>query len=181
MGPTEHLEGVGSASVITLHGKIVSVSQKKKQVTIEGPGGKVVTLNVKNPYNLKAAKTGEPVVIKFYEIVTVRKLKKGETLPPIAAAQGIATAQPGQTPGGAVGEAIQLVATVVAINTDKGTVDVKGPDGAVETVKVANPKNLKYIKAGEDIVVTLTKVMAVGLDKDAPAATSTTKGTTSGQ
>ena len=73
---------------------------------------------------------------------------------------------PGETPGGAVGNSVQLVATIVAINKQKKTVDLKGPDGAVETVKVAHPANLKHVKVGNDIVVTLTKVMAISLDKE---------------
>jgi hypothetical protein len=67
----EHLIGVGSATVLTIHGRrVVSVNRAKKQVTLEGPGGKLVTLQVYNPYNLAAAKAGEPFVAKFYEIVT---------------------------------------------------------------------------------------------------------------
>jgi hypothetical protein len=55
---------------------------------------------------------------------------------------------------------------VCLCDRQKKTVDLKGPDGAVETVKVANPANLKHVKVGNDIVVTLTKVMAVSLDRE---------------
>jgi hypothetical protein len=165
----EHLAGVGSVSVVTIHGKIVSVDRPKKLVTLEGPAGKKVTLEVKNPYNLAAAKPGEPFVAKFYEVVTIRKKKPGESLPPVSTAQGIVSAMPGQTPGAALGNSVQLVATIVAINEDKKTVALKGPDGRVETVKVANPANLKHVKVGNDIVITLTKVMAISLEKESGA------------
>lgn len=165
----EHLIGVGSATVITVHGTVVSVKRAKKLVTLQGPSGKRVTLHVYNPYNLAAAKAGEPFVAKFYEIVTVRKKKAGESLPAASLVEGVASAQPGQTPGAAVGSRVQLVVTVDAINSDKGTVDVKGPDGKLETVSVVNPADLKQLKAGEQIVITLTNVVAIALEKESGA------------
>src|SRR5262245_20472776 len=72
---------IHSVTEITFHGKITEVDRANKLVTLEGvPGGKVV-LRVQNPYNLKAAKVGEPVVIRFYEVVTMRRKKPGETVP----------------------------------------------------------------------------------------------------
>jgi len=162
----EHLAGIGSATVVTIHGKIVAVDRTKKLVTLEGPSGKKVTLEVKNPYNLEAAKPGEPFVARFYEIVTIRKKRPGETIPAVALDEGIVSAAPGQTPGAAVGRSVRVVATIVAINKTKKTVDLQGPNGVVETVNVANPTNLKHVKVGNDIVITLTKVTAISLDKE---------------
>jgi hypothetical protein len=62
----EHLAGIGSATVVTIHGKIVLVNRSKKLVTLEGPRGKQLTIRVYNPYNLAEAKAGEPFVAKFY-------------------------------------------------------------------------------------------------------------------
>lgn len=159
----EHLAGIGSATVVTVHGKIVSVDREKKLVTLEGPRGKQVTLEVKNPYNLEAAKPGEPFVARFYEIVTIRKKRPGETIPAVTLAEGIVSAVPGQTPGAVVGSSVQVVATIVAINKKKKTVDIQGPDGVVETVNVANPAGLKVAKVGSEFVITLTKVTAISL------------------
>ncbi len=162
----EHLVGVGSATVVTIHGKVVSVNRAKKLVTLEGPGGKQVTLHVYNPYNLAAAKAGTPFVAKFYEIVTIRKKRKGETLPIASVSEGIVSAMPGQTPGAVAGTRTEMIVTIDAIDPDNETVAVKGPDGRVETISVANPANLKYVKVGEQIVVTLSNVVAIALEKD---------------
>jgi hypothetical protein len=162
----EHLVGIGSETVVTIHGKVVSVNRSKKLVTLEGPNGKQVTLQVYNPYNLAAAKAGEPFVAKFYEIVTIRKLMPGESLPPASLAEGIISAAPGQTPSAAVGTRVQLIVTVDAIHKNKKTITVQGPDGSAETVSVANPTNLKYMKVGEKIVITLSKVVAIALETE---------------
>jgi hypothetical protein len=171
----EHLAGIGSATVVTIHGKIVAVDRDKKLVTLEGPNGKKITLEVKNPYNLAAAKPGEPFVARFYEIVTVRKKRPGESIPAVVLDAGIVSAMPGQTPGAAVGGSVQVVATIVAINKSKKTVDLKGPDGVVETVKVANPANLRHVKVGTDLVITLTKVTAISLDRETSSSAVITR------
>lgn len=162
-----HPKVVGSATQIIVHGKIVAVNRAEKLVTVEGPRGRKLTLKVENPYNLKAAKVGEPVVAHFYEVVTIRKKKPGEKIPGVSIKQGIATAQPGQVPGAAVARQLQLVVTVLKIDKKHGTVTIKGPEGAVETVKAHHPKNLNLIKVGDELVVTLSRAVAISLEKAA--------------
>ncbi len=170
-GPTETQaapkpEVVGSATVLTLHGKIVAVDKTRKSVIVEGPGGRKATLKVENPYNLEAARVGDPVVAHFYEIVTIRKKKPGEVVPSASLKEGIVTAKPGETPGGAAGRKMQLVVSVVEIDTANGVVTVKGPDGAVEKVKARDPNNLKLIKVGDELVVSIAQAVAVSIDKE---------------
>lgn len=159
----EHLAGIGSETIVTIHGKIVSVDREKQLVTIQGPDGKTFPIHVYNPYNLKAAKAGEPFVARFYEVVTVRKKLANENIPSVSLQQGLISASPGQTPGAVAGTQTQVVATVSAIDTVKNTVELTGPDGTVETVNVENPENLTQVKVGEQIVITLTNVVAIAL------------------
>ncbi|HEX4210986.1 MAG TPA: hypothetical protein VHY56_11370, partial [Candidatus Binataceae bacterium] len=79
----EHIHGIASATVITIHGKIVAVDRPKKLVTLEGPSGKPVTVHVYNPYNLSQAKVGERFVAKFYEIITIVRQKPDPSIPPV--------------------------------------------------------------------------------------------------
>ena len=159
-------EGVGSATVLTVHAKIVAVDQASKVVTLQGPNGGKMTVKANNPYNLAVAKVGESVVVRFYEIATIRKKEPGETLPAKASlSKGLVTAEPGQTPGAVVGRQTSLVVSVVAIDQANGTATAKAPDGTTETVKARDPKNLKLLKAGDELVVTLAEAQAVALEK----------------
>jgi hypothetical protein len=164
----EHLAGIGSETIETVHGKIVSVDKAKMMVTIQGADGKTFPIHVYNPYNLAAAKPGGAFVARFYEIVTVRKKLPNEQIASASLQQGIISASPGQTPGGAAGSQLQIVATVSAINMVKNTVELTGPDGTVETVNVANPENLARVKVGEQLVITSTNVIAIALEKELP-------------
>ena len=58
--------GIAAETVLTVHGKIVSVDQASKQVTLEGPNGKDITLTVNNPYNLQSLESWRPLRGEIY-------------------------------------------------------------------------------------------------------------------
>jgi len=167
--PQGNVLAVGAASVIVLHGQIVSVDPDKKLVTLQADNGKQVTVHVYNPYNLAAAKPGERFVAKFYEIATINELRAGQSPPTPSLTEGIVSAEPGQTPGAAFGSQLQFAVTVDSINKKDKAISIKGPDGVVEVVDVANPESLDQVQVGEQIVVTLTDAVVIGLDKEAAA------------
>src|SRR5215469_6676867 len=106
---------VGAATVITVHGKIVKVDRTHSLVTLQGPAGNKVTVYVRNPDNLRAAKVGEPFAARFYEVVVIRKKKPGENIPPASLSQGVWTANPNGAPGGSRAILIRVPVTVDAI------------------------------------------------------------------
>jgi hypothetical protein len=165
-------EGVSYGTVITVHGKIAKVNKARKQVTLQLPQGQQVTLDVQNPYNLNSAKVGEPFVARYYEVVTIRKKKPGESVPNASLKGGIATAKPGGRPGAVREMHLTLLVTVDAIDEAKGTVTVKAPDGTVETVKPRNPENLKRLKVGDELVVGISRAIGITLEKESASAAS---------
>jgi hypothetical protein len=166
------LQGVGSATVVTFHGKIVNVNAAKKQVTLEGPRGRRVTLDVRNPDNLRAAKVGEPFAARVYEIVTIRKKNPGEHVQAASLSEGIWTTNPNGAPGGSRAVQIRLLVTVDGIDEAHGTVTVKAADGSTETVKARNPQNLKRLKVGDELVISIYRAIAISLAKESGAGAS---------
>ncbi len=139
--PASIWPGLALETVVTIHGKIVSVDRAKMMVTIQGPDGKTFPIHIYNPYNLAAAKTGRTFRRALLrQVVTVRKKLPNENIPSVSLQQGLISASPGQTPGAGAGTQTQVVATVSAIVTVKNTVELTGPDGVVETVNVENLK-----------------------------------------
>jgi hypothetical protein len=160
------VEAAGSATELTIHGKIVDVNKAKKLITLEGPEGRKVALSIENPHNLAAAKVGEPVVARFYEVAVIRKKEPNESIPSASVKEGIATAVLGGVPGGAVTGQVSIVVTVVAIDQAAGTITVKGPDEAVETVKARYPKRLKLLKVGDELVVSVSRAIVLSMEKE---------------
>jgi hypothetical protein len=165
-------EGVGYATAQTIHGKIVAVDTAKKLVTLEGPAGRRVTLYVRNPDNLKAAKVGEPFAARFYEVVTIRKKKPGENIQSSSLSEGVWTTNPLGVPGGARAVQIKILVTVDAIDEANGTVTVKSSDGTTETVKARDRRNLKRLKVGDELVIGFYRGVAISLSKEAGAGAS---------
>ena len=161
--------GIVSATVITVHGKVLKVNKVMKQVTLELPGRRQITLDVQNPYNLQQAKVGAPFVAHYYEVVTVQKKKPGEKVPAASLKTGIATSAPGGTPGAVGTMHARILVTVDAIDEAKGTVTVKAADGSVETVKARDPQNLKRLKVGDQLIVGISRVVGITLAKESPS------------
>jgi hypothetical protein len=164
--PPGDLVAPGAASVTVVQGHIVSVDQKNKFATLQAAGGKQVILHVFNQYSLAAAKPGEPFVARFYEIASVQKLVPGQSPSAQSLTAGIVNAAPDQTPGVPFGSQYQFAVTIDAIDKNGKTISIKGLDGAVEVVVVANPESLDQVHIGEQIVVTLIDVVAIALDKE---------------
>jgi len=165
------LAGVGYVTVVTFHGKIVAVDRGRKLVTLQGPAGRTVIVYVQNPDNLKAAKVGEPFAARFYDILTVRKKKPGEKVQS-ATTVGVWRTSPLGVPGGDRAQPITSLVTVEAINEGDGTVTVKATDGTTQTVKARNPQNLKQLKVGDELVISLYRAIAISLEKESGGAPS---------
>jgi hypothetical protein len=147
-------EGIRAATVLTIHGTVAAVDKAEKLVTIQVPDGRKYTLKVDNPYNLNAATVGAGVVVRYYEVVSVRKKKPGESLPSLSVTGGVVTAKAGGLPGAVAEEHLNAVVSVVEVDKTNGT------------AKANNPKILSHLKAGDDLVITTSRATAISLDKE---------------
>ena len=159
-------EGIRAATVLTIHGTVAAVDKAEKLVTIQVQDGRKYTLKVDNPYNLDAANVGARVVVRYYEVVSVRKKKPGESLPSLSVTGGVVTAKAGGLPGAVAEEQLNAVVSVVQVDKAAGTVTIKGADGSIETAKANNPKVLSHLKAGDDLVITTSRATAISLEKE---------------
>ena len=163
---TGDTEGIRAATVLTIHGTVTAVDKAEKLVTIQVADGRKYTLKVDNPYNLDAANVGTGVVVRYYEVVSVRKKKPGESLPTLSVNGGVVTAKAGGVPGAVAEEHLNAVVSVVQVDKGNGTVTIRGVDGSIETAKANNPKILSHLKAGDDLVITTSRATAISLDKE---------------
>jgi hypothetical protein len=158
--------GIGAETVITVHGKIVAVDRANKLVTLQGPGGKDVTLTVNNPNNLVSLKAGDRYVAQFTESISVVGKGPSDTPPVATLAAGLWTAAPGQIPGAAAVQQAQLVVVVAAIDAADQRVTLRAPDGSTENIHVTNPAALQGVQVGDQIAITLTQSVAIALDPE---------------
>ena len=162
--------GIAAETVLTVHGKIVSVDQASKQVTLEGPNGKDVTLTVNNQYNLQSLKAGDRYVAQFTEAITIVAEAPNDKPSVATLTAGLWTANPGATPGAVVARQAHLVVVISAVDQADQRVTLQAPDGSTENIHVTNPEALQGVHVGDRIAITLTQSVAIALAPEASSA-----------
>lgn len=169
---TQKMPGVAEAGVVKVKGTVAAIDKEKKTITLKGPKGRTLTLDVKDPSKLDAVKVGDPVVAAYVEAIAIQVKKAGTATPGVSTQESRVSSKPGETPAGAIAREVTVVGTITAIDKKAQKVTIKGPQGNQETVKVKDPKNIEGVKVGDMVEITFTQALAVSLDKSAqqPAA-----------
>ena len=165
-GSTE-MPGKGVMGAVTVRGTISAIDKDKSTVTLKGPKGGTLTLEVRDKTKFDVIKVGDPVVAVYVEAIGFQARKAGTTSPGTTVQESRVTSKPGETPAGAIGREITVTGTITAIDKKAKTVTIKGPSGESETIKARDPKNLDAVKVGDLVDVTYTQALAVSLDKPA--------------
>lgn len=168
--PADKPTGRGEAKSVTVRGTVAAVDKEKGTVTLKGPKGRTVTLDVKDPEKLEAIKAGDPVVARYMEAVAFQIKPAGTATAGTTTQESRVSSKPGETPAGAIGREITVTAPITAIDKKANTVTIKGPEGNSATVKAKDPKNLDRIKVGDMVEMTYAQALAVSLDKQAKPA-----------
>ena len=156
---------VAEASMVTVRGWIDAIDKTNRTVTLKGPRGGTVTLDVKDSKKLDSVAVGDPVVAAFIEALALEVKKVPGAAPGVSVTEARTTSQPGETPSGAVGREVVVTATITAVDRKAQTVTIKGPRGNTETIKVKDAANLKGVESGDVAELTYTQALAVTLDR----------------
>jgi Cu/Ag efflux protein CusF len=166
---TDKATGRGEGQAVTVRGTVSAVDKENRTVTLKGPKGRTLTLDVKDPEKLDAIKAGDPVVATYMEAIAFQ-IKPAGTAAGTTTQESRVTSKPGETPAGAIGREVTVTAPITAIDKKANTVTIKGPEGNSATVKAKDPKNLERIKVGDMVEITYAQALAVSLDKQAKPA-----------
>jgi Cu/Ag efflux protein CusF len=160
--------GRAAGRAVQVKGTIAAIDKDAKTVTLKGPKGRTLTLDVQDPQKLEAVKVGDPVVATYMEAVAFQIKKPGSASPGTTVQETRVSSKPGETPAGAIRQEVTVTATITEINKKAGTVTIKGPQGNSEAIKAKDPKNLDLVKVGDMVEITYARALAVSLDKPAP-------------
>lgn len=151
--------------VVEWSGTITAVDQAKRVVTVQGPDGRIATVNAKNARNLDQVKVGDTVKVKYTEELAIF-VRKADSAPQAAEAQAIKLAPKGQMPGGVVVNTVEITANVEAIDYQTRAIALKGPLGNTRIVRVSDAvERFQEIKPGDQVVVRVTEAFALSVVK----------------
>jgi hypothetical protein len=158
---------IARAAKITATVEAIDVAQR--HVTLKGPKGHVVDFAVDPAVrNLEQVKVGDQVVVRYVEALSLTLKKNGKELRGRTESADAARTAAGEKPGGAVARQVEVTADVIAVNTKKHTVTLRGPKQVVD-LKVPDPGQLKLIKVGDQIQAVYTEAMAMSVEPVAKA------------
>jgi len=159
---------VGGAQTVKLTATITKINAKTHEVTVKGPQGHEVTLQLSpDVKNFKQMKVGDTVTAEYVEALTLELKKGGKAVVGRTEQAGAATAKPGEKPAGLAGRQLTIVAEVTAVDPATQTVTLKGPKRTAD-IKVADPEQFKLISVGDHVEAKYTEALAISVEA-APA------------
>ena len=89
------------AVVMTIEATVEAVDHDARKVTLKGPEGKTVTINVDEQVkNLAQVEVGDMLTVEYVEAVTIQVFEQGEVVPGATAVTTAGSAELGQKPAG---------------------------------------------------------------------------------
>ncbi len=157
--------------LVTVTAKVEAIDQAKREVTLKGPLGNVVTFVVdERVKRLNEVKAGDEVTADYYVSLAgeLRAPTEEEKKTPLTVLAGTVRAPKGASPAGGALRAFKVVATVVGLDLPTQSVTLQGPLGNTGTIRAENVDNLKQLRLGDTVVVTYTEALAISLQKSQP-------------
>lgn len=153
---------VGSVAVVTA--EIVGIDKADRTVTLRGPRGNVATLEVgEEARNFDQVKVGDTVEVQYYQAVALYLGKHGQQ-PRADAGMVVARAPKGAKPAGYAIGAVDVAATVQAIDRTNRIVTLKGPHGHLVDVTVDESlEGFDKLKVGDLVHARHTEAIAISV------------------
>jgi len=130
------------------------VNQSTREVVLRGPDGNSVTVTAgPEVRNLAQVRRGDRVVVTYGAALAVEMAPPGGGGPPAEVATGMARAEPGERPAGAVGQRVRARVRIQEVDPVTGRVAFVGPQGVRRVVTPQNAAMADFAKARELVVV----------------------------
>lgn len=146
---------------------VTAIDYKARTVTLRDEKGNETEM-VFGPEatRFNEVKKGDVVTIDYIEEVAIEVSKKGSAAPAAGEAAYIERNKPTQGPGGKMVRMTTMTATVEAIDYEKRTITLKGPQGNKRTLTVGpEAKRFNEVKKGDLVTISYTEATAINVTK----------------
>lgn len=161
---------ISASRTISLYATVAAIDHATREVTLSGEGGEQFSFTVgEEARNLGQVNAGDKVVAEVTQSVDVTVHANPENKQPgVAAATQAARSELGDMPAGVVADAVVISAIVEAIDLERNTFTLRGPEGNVMEFAAQNPENLRRSQVGDLVVITITESLGI-MVKQPPA------------
>ena len=148
-------------SVLTFRGEVVTVDSANSLVTLKDPNGRTSTLEVRSQKDLESIAVGDHVVVRYVEGGSIGSKRPAGALAIGTFDNGLTAIESRQSR-----KKQALIASVERLDRAEQEITLKGPDGSLETIMVANPEHLGHVKVGDKVVIIHAEALALSLKKE---------------
>ena len=145
-----------------------SVNQSTREVVLRGPEGNSVTVTAgPEVRNLAQVRRGDRVVVTYGAALAVEMAPPGGGGPPAEVARGMARAEPGERPAGAVGQRVRARVRIQEVDPVTGRVAFVGPQGVRRVVTPQNAAMADFarrLRPGDEVDMTYAEAVAVSVE-----------------
>ena len=155
--------GAEVGDLITVTAEVVDIDKSKRELTLKGPEGDEVTIEVGDEVeNFKKIKVGDQVEAAYYESISISKGAAGT--PEVVTDEVLEQAPKGEKPGIVAATSVQISVTVVNIDRENRILTVRRDDGS-EMERQVDPSIAAFddLKIGDAIQVEMIRAMAVSV------------------
>ncbi|MDQ0138893.1 hypothetical protein [Cupriavidus necator] len=160
------VSGVGASrttNTVKATATVVAIDAATRTIALKDEQGKVTDVQVGDDVrNFGQLRVGDAVTVEYTQALSV-SLNRQSGIRSSTEREIADRAPPGARPGGMVGREVTVTADVVAVDTKTGMVTLKGPRGRMVDVRVADPKQLKAVRAGEQVQAVYTEALAISV------------------
>ena len=157
-----------------LQGKVLAIDKANREVTVKGGSGIESTLYVgPDVKNFERLKVGDIVTLNYVAALGLELKKNGKALRERIESEQKDGLQ-GKQPGMMYGKTVKIIADVMAVNLDKGSLTLRGPKRTVDLV-LQDPSLLKEVKVGDQIEVSYMEATVISAKSGMPAKAGAAK------
>lgn len=161
--------GAERSTKLTLTAKVVDLDRTQRLLTLRNHAGETQTIRVDDKArNLDQVKEGDDVVVTYYQSTAFEVVPPGEMQLGVHDTAGVDRAARGAAPGGEAARVTTVVADIAKLDREKQEAVLRGTEGKLMTVHVADPANFDKVHVGDRVQITLTEALAVDVEPAPP-------------
>ena len=158
--------GIVRENTVSSTSIVQKVDLETREVTLLGADHNSFTVKCgPEVRNLEQLKVGDDVRATYYESVAYEVHKPGSVEAGTRAAVSAARAEPGEKPGAAAANVVQITATIEAIDKSVPSVTLRKADGQLVPIKVRDAERLENVSVGDMVEITFTEAMAISVEE----------------
>ena len=146
----------------TIFATVTAIDQETRKVTLQDIDGESFTFVAGDQVrNLAQVEVGDKLKVDYLQSMEIKVLAPDEAEIGVQQVASGQRAEPGKKPTGAAITKTSIISVIEAINKEKQTVTLKGPENKTRTLRIRDPANLEKLAIGDKVMITYAEAVAV--------------------